>query len=139
MLCKKLYSLLPIFLLFIFIVIPSFEILSATNTNITTEVSVYEGEVMCFECVENKNKINQKKHRISFEEAKTAFLDENALVIYDPDHSKVEDRFILLGMSYQLRILVTCYCYRKNDEVIRILSSRKANKNERKQYKGRLL
>ena len=83
---------------------------------------------------ENKNKVNLKKHRVSFEEAKTVFLDEDAKMIYDPDHSQDEDRFVLLGISMHLRILVVCHCYRKSNEIIRIISARKATKKEERQY-----
>jgi uncharacterized DUF497 family protein len=78
---------------------------------------------------------NQRKHKVSFAEAKTVFYDENARLRYDPDHSEDEDRFLLLGMSYSLRILVVCHCYREKDVLIRIISARKATKNEQKQYK----
>ena len=67
------------------------------------------------------------------------FVDENALLLYDPDHSPKEDRFILLGLSSNLRILVVCHCYRKEDAVIRIISVRKATRSEQKQYWKRLL
>ena len=77
---------------------------------------------------------NQRKHGVSFEEAKTVFYDENARLQYDPDHSEDEDRFLLLGTSYYLRIIVVCHCYRESDTLIRIISARKATKNERKQY-----
>ena len=87
-----------------------------------------------FEWDENKNKDNVKKHKVSFEEAQTVFLDENAIRFFDPDHSKDEDRFIMLGMSYRLRVIVACHCYRKNDTVIRIISARKADKREAKDY-----
>jgi len=82
----------------------------------------------------NKNKVNLKKHKVSFEEAKAVFLDDNAQMIYDPDHSEDEDRFVLLGMSMRLRVLVVCHCYRENEEIIRIISARKATKKEEKQY-----
>lgn len=91
-----------------------------------------------FEWDENKNKINIKKHKVSFEEAKTVFYDENALVISDPDHSETEDRFIILGLSESPRLLVVCHCYREPDETIRIISARKATKNETKSYGGNL-
>ncbi|TES93531.1 MAG: BrnT family toxin [Candidatus Cloacimonadota bacterium] len=81
-----------------------------------------------------KNLINKKKHGVSFEEAKTVFYDENALLIPDPEHSEEEDRFIILGMSSKLHILVVCHCYREDNNIIRIISARKANKNEQKQY-----
>lgn len=89
---------------------------------------------MSFEWDESKNSQNKKKHGISFEEGRTVFVDENALLLHDPDHSHEEDRFILLGLSSNLRILVVCHCYRKNDEIIRIISARKATKLEQKQY-----
>ena len=77
---------------------------------------------------------NVKKHGVSFEEAATAFSDENGRVVPDPDHSDEEDRFVLLGMSWSLRVLVVCHCYREASDVIRIISARKANKAERAQY-----
>lgn len=87
-----------------------------------------------FEWDQDKNSLNKKKHGISFEEGQTVFVDENALLLHDPDHSHEEDRFILLGLSSNLRTLVVCHCYRKNDEVIRIISARKATRSEQKQY-----
>lgn len=87
-----------------------------------------------FEWDENKNTINRQKHKISFEEAKTVFYDENALLIDDPDHSETEDRFILLGLSREAKLLVVCHCYRQSDTVIRIISARKATKTEAKYY-----
>ena len=67
---------------------------------------------------------------------KTVFYDPEALLIFDPDHSKDEERFILLGMAQSLKVLVVCHCYRANDEIIRIISARKANNDEIKQYGG---
>lgn len=64
---------------------------------------------------ETKNSPNKRKHGISFEEAQTAFTDENGLLINDPDHSDEEDRFILLGLSSSFRTLVVCHCYDKRD------------------------
>ena len=87
---------------------------------------------------EDKNRINIKSHKISFEEAKTVFYDPNAKVIHDPDHSIEEDRFIILGLSKSLNILVVCHCYREQDEIIRIFSARKATKTECRQYGGSL-
>lgn len=83
---------------------------------------------------ENKNTINKAKHSIAFEEAQTVFYDEMALVIDDPDHSDEEDRFIILGLSEQAKLLVVCHCYRESDTVIRIISARKATKTESNQY-----
>ncbi len=87
---------------------------------------------------DKKNKTNQKKHGVSFREARTVFYDENARLIYDPDHSIDEDHFILLGLSSGLRILLVCHCYRKDEAIIRIISARKATKKEQKQYKENL-
>ena len=91
-------------------------------------------EHLKFEWDENKNTINKNKHNITFEEAQTVFYDEMALVISDPDHSVQEDRFIILGLSNQSKLLVVCHCYRESDTVIRIISARKATKTERNQY-----
>jgi hypothetical protein len=87
-----------------------------------------------FDWDKEKSVSNRKKHGISFEEAQTVFLDENALVIHDPDHSEGEDRFIILGLSVKFRVLVVCHCYRKSNEVIRIISARKAIRTEQKRY-----
>ena len=92
---------------------------------------------MEFEWDENKAQINKKKHGVSFEEASTVFDDADALQIFDPDHSESEDRFILLGMSAILRILVVCHCYRAEDSKIRIISARKATRNESSTYERR--
>ena len=88
---------------------------------------------------EKKAKENLKKHKIPFEEAQTVFSDPNARMIFDTEHSIDEERFILLGISSGLRPLVVCHCYREDDMVIRIISARKANKNEQKQYGSFLL
>lgn len=90
-----------------------------------------------FEWDTSKASLNKKKHGIIFEEAKSAFYDENALVIDDPLHSEDEERFILLGLSTVARLLVVCHCYRKKDSVIRIISARKSTKSESTQYYGR--
>ena len=87
-----------------------------------------------FEWDNKKEKINKRKHGISFEEARTAFYDENAILYFDPDHSDEEDRFILLGISFKLKMLVVCHCFRENDSVIRIVSARKADKDEEYEY-----
>lgn len=91
-------------------------------------------ETIKFEWDENKNAINRKKHNISFEEAKTVFYDDNALIIDDLEHSEQEERFIILGTSYKANLLVVCHCYRQSETVIRIISARKATKTETKQY-----
>jgi len=87
-----------------------------------------------FEWDAKKNRANQAKHGVSFEEAKTAFLDEGARVIADPEHSEDEDRFILLGLSINLRVLVVCHCYLESESVIRIISARRANRSEQREY-----
>ncbi len=87
-----------------------------------------------FEWDEKKSRENKRKHKVSFEEARTVFLDENAIRYFDPDHSDDEDRFLMLGMSFTLRVLVVCHCYRSDDSVIRIISARKANKREQTAY-----
>ncbi len=89
-----------------------------------------------FEWDNDKNLKNKQKHNISFEEAKTVFYDPSALLIHDPNHSIDEERFLIMGMSQNLKILVVCHCYRDDDEIIRIISARKANKGEIKQYGG---
>ncbi len=89
---------------------------------------------LSFEWDDAKGRENLKKHCIAFEEARTVFLYENAVRFFDPDHSQDEDRFIMLGMSYKLRVLIVCHCHRKNDTVIRIISARKADKREAKGY-----
>lgn len=89
---------------------------------------------MRFEWDEEKNRVNQRKHGIRFEEAQTAFFDEDALVFNDPDHSDDEERFLLLGLSSMLRVLVVVHCLRDRGDTIRIISARKATKTEREAY-----
>lgn len=91
-------------------------------------------EEIIFEWDENKDLINKKKHGVSFEEAKSVFYDEQALLIDDPDHSIEEERFIILGFSNQANLLVVCHCYRASETVIRIISARKATNKEKNQY-----
>lgn len=79
---------------------------------------------------------NKKKHKISFDEAKTVFFDEKAIVIHDPEHSEDEERFVILGISAIARILVVCHCFRQKESAIRIISARKATKKESIQYHG---
>jgi hypothetical protein len=90
-----------------------------------------------FEWDEKKYNLNQGKHGISFLEAQTVFSDENGLLLDDPDHSLEEERFILLGMSSKLRLLIVSHTYRKADLVIRIISARKATRMEQRQYWSR--
>ena len=75
-----------------------------------------------------------RKHGVSFEEAETVFYDENALLISDPEHSLDEERFILMGFSFKSRLLIVCHCYRGADQIIRIISARKATLQESRQY-----
>ena len=89
---------------------------------------------MVFEWDSEKSSLNEKKHGVTFEEASSVFYDVNALVIADTEHSIDEDRFLILGMSTRLRMVVVCHCYRENDEVIRIISARKADAREVSQY-----
>lgn len=87
-----------------------------------------------FEWDRKKEKANVKKHGLSFAEARSAFFDENAIQFFDPDHSKEEDRFILLGLSVKLQVLVVCHCYRESETVVRIISARAADKDEELVY-----
>lgn len=87
-----------------------------------------------FEWNPSKAKTNERKHGVSFEEAQTVFSDENARLIYDPEHSVDEDRFLLLGVSDEFRLLVVSHLYKKSDRLIRIISARTATRYERKQY-----
>jgi uncharacterized DUF497 family protein len=83
---------------------------------------------------EDKNRINLRKHGITFEEAATVFKDSNAIIIEDETHSDYEERFIVIGISSESRLLVVCHCYRDNDSTIRLISARKANNKESDLY-----
>lgn len=87
-----------------------------------------------FEWSVAKATANERKHHVSFEEAKTVFYDEHALVVHDPEHSDDEDRFVILGLSVSTRLLVVVHCYHEENGVIRVISARKATKRESKQY-----
>ena len=89
---------------------------------------------LSFQWDKKKDQANFKKHGIHFSEASTVFFDENAREYFDPDHSENEDRFLMLGMSRSLRVLLVSYCYRDADKIIRIISSRKADNNETRHY-----
>ena len=93
-------------------------------------------EELSFVWDERKDRSNQRRHGISFDEAKTVFFDENAIQYSDPDHSDAEDRFIMVGLSDKLKTLVVCHCYREDGDKIRIISARKATKKERRAYSG---
>ncbi len=88
-----------------------------------------------FEWDNRKATSNLAKHGISFEEAKTVFWDKYARLIHDPDHSESEDRFILMGISYKMNIVIVCHCYREDDHVIRLIYARKATKKEQTYYR----
>jgi uncharacterized protein len=81
-----------------------------------------------------KAEANRKKHGVTFEDAATVFADERACLIDDPDHSEEEERFVLLGLSSSLRLLVVAHCYRAEGNVIRIISARKATREEERSY-----
>jgi uncharacterized DUF497 family protein len=83
---------------------------------------------------QRKNLSNHKKHGVYFQEAATVFYDENGFEYYDPDHSESEDRFLMVGTSRNLRVLIVSYCYREVDLTIRIISSRKADNQEIRNY-----
>ena len=89
---------------------------------------------MNYEWDEVKAQLNIAKHGVSFDEAATVFCDEYGLVVFDEDHSDDEERFYLLGMSRKDTILLVVHCYRSND-IIRIISARKATIREKAQYK----
>lgn len=91
---------------------------------------------LTFEWDERKNKENQKKHGVSFEEAQTVFFDENAIEFFDNAHLTEEERFLMLGVSSRLRMLMVAHCYRVQESVIRIISARKATRKERGFYPG---
>jgi uncharacterized protein len=85
-----------------------------------------------------KARSNERKHGVSFEDAQTAFYDEHALVLDDPDPDDPEERFVLLGLSSALRLLLVCHCLRGSGDEVRIISARRASKAEGKQYWERL-
>ena len=87
-----------------------------------------------FEWDVNKDKANTKKHGVTFDEARTVFFDEYAIDFFDPEHSDIEDRFILLGNSFKLNTIVVCHCFREDETKVRIISARKANQQEQKAY-----
>jgi hypothetical protein len=87
-----------------------------------------------FEWDERKALANERKHGVSFDEARSVFFDERARLIDDPEHSEDEERFILMGLSSSLRLLLVCHCYRSKANVIRIISARKATARESKSY-----
>jgi uncharacterized DUF497 family protein len=95
-------------------------------------------EDLRFEWDQAKGSLNVRRHGVSFTEAVSVFLDEHAILINDPDHSLSEDRFVLVGLSASLRLLLVCHCYRAEGGVVRIISARKADRQEHRDYFGRL-
>jgi uncharacterized DUF497 family protein len=87
-----------------------------------------------FEWDEGKNRENERKHGVSFKEARSVFFDQQAVEFYDDEHQESEDRFLLLGVSAKLRVLMVCHCLRQGGDVIRIISARKATRNEQREY-----
>lgn len=94
-------------------------------------------KVQFFDWDHKKDSANLKKHGVSFEEASEVFYDEDAILIYDADHSHTEDRFLLLGLSMKPKLLIVCHCAKDDGDTIRIISARKANKSETVIYRGR--
>ena len=90
-----------------------------------------------FEWDPGKAAANARRHGVGFEEAVTVFADESALLLDDPEHSVSEERFVLLGLSAALRLLVVVHCYRAKQDTIRIISALKAIRSEAAQYEGR--
>lgn len=91
-------------------------------------------DMLRFEWDPNKNEINKRKHGLSFETAKEVFYDEFAVLFDDPDHSTEEDRFLIIGALRTEQICIVSHCYRDNENVIRIISARKATRNEQRAY-----
>jgi uncharacterized DUF497 family protein len=83
-----------------------------------------------------KDLSHRAKHVVGFHEASSVFYDDHARLMTDPDHLVEEDRFVILGMSSSMRILVVVHSYRQKDEVIGIISARKATKSEARHYTG---
>lgn len=91
-----------------------------------------------FEWDENKNESNKKKHDIAFEDAKTVFSDDYAILFDDPDHSAEEERFLIIGLAESSGICIVSHCYREKDDIIRIISARRATKAEKATYQENL-
>jgi len=91
-------------------------------------------EKLVFTWDESKNAVNKKKHGVSFEEAQTVFFDEYAIEFDDPDHSEDENRFLLVGLSQKLRVIIVSHCFLENKSEIRIISARKATRKEENAY-----
>ena len=91
-------------------------------------------ETVKFEWDPNKNEINKKKHGLSFETAREVFYDEFAILFDDPDHSDEEDRFLIIGETKTEQICIVSHCYRDNENVVRIISARRATRAEQRTY-----
>ena len=89
---------------------------------------------LVFEWDKKKDKSNARKHGVTFEEAQTVFYYEYAIRFFDPEHSENEDRFILLGTSFKSKTLVVCHCFTEEETKVRIISARKADKDEQQAY-----
>jgi uncharacterized DUF497 family protein len=92
--------------------------------------------VLEFDWDDAKNAENKRKHRVAFEEAETVFYDERAVMVDDDDEA-AEERLVLIGLSASLRVLVVCHTYRRREQLIRLISARKANRAERTDYERR--
>lgn len=92
--------------------------------------------MITFEWNPAKATANLRKHKVSFEEARSVFFDEFAIQYFDEDHSTNEERFLMLGMSSGAKLLIVCHCEREHGEIIRIISARKATKRESAFYQG---
>lgn len=95
-------------------------------------------ESLRFEWDADKERSNRRRHGVTFREAASVFVDENAILIDDPDHSLAEERFVLLGLGSTLRVLLVCHCYRAGGGVVRIISARKADRQEQRDYFARI-
>ena len=91
---------------------------------------------MRFEWDSSKAASNAKKHKVTFEVAKTVFYDDFAVQFFDEEHSFDEERFLLLGISSDAKLLLVCHCEREDGDVIRIISARKATESEAQNYRG---
>ncbi len=100
----------------------------------TFSLNSYKMKKLTFDWDRDKALSNQKKHKVSFQEAQSVFYDQNARLIHDPEHSFSEDRYILLGISNSFRLLIVCHCYQKNGQIIRLVSARLANSREHQEY-----
>lgn len=90
-----------------------------------------------FEWDPRKAAANLRKHGVSFAEAETAFYDDYAAITDDPDQPDLDERFLLLGMSGALRVLLVVHAVREAGTVVRLISARKATRSERAQYDAR--